>query len=249
MKKFLKWAFILLAVFLLILTVIGFMTHESKPTANQSAAADQLAQKMMAAVNKTAWDTTNIISWNFAGRNQYLWDKGRNFVKVVMGKNTVLLNTKAVDGIAFKDGKELSGKSATTQIQAAWKNFCNDSFWLNAVVKAFDPGTKRSIVNTKDGREGLMVHYESGGVTPGDSYVWLLDENGMPKSYKMWVKIIPVGGLEFTWQDWVTLDTGAKVASLHKSKVFDIPVTEIKGTTSLQAHGLDEDPFAQLSTL
>ena len=246
MKNFLKWAFIILAVFLLILTVIGFMTHESKPAANPSAAADQLAQKMMMAVNKTAWDTTNIISWDFAGRNQYLWDKSRNFVKVIMGKNTVLLNTKAVDGIAFKDGKELSGKAANTQIQKAWKNFCNDSFWLNAPVKAFDIGTKRSIVTTKDGREAMMVHYESGGVTPGDSYAWLLDENGMPTSYKMWVKIIPVGGLEFTWQDWVTLDTGAKVASLHKSKFFDLSIKDIKGSTDLAAHGLTEDPFAKL---
>ena len=83
MKKFLKWAFIILAVFLLILTAWGFMKHESKPVANPSATADQLAQKMMAAVNKPAWDTTNIISWNFANRNQYLWDKGRNFVKVL----------------------------------------------------------------------------------------------------------------------------------------------------------------------
>ena len=30
-----------------------------------------------------------------------------------------------------------------------------------------------------------MVTYTKGGTTPGDTYVWLFDEKGNPKSFKM----------------------------------------------------------------
>jgi len=247
MKKFFKWAFIVIAALLVISTVIGFIAHESKPVGSQSAEADSLAQKMMAAVNKPAWDTTAIISWNFADRQQYLWDKSRNFVKVMWDDNEVLLHTKSITGKSYSDGQEATGSKAQKLIDKAWSNFCNDSFWLNAVTKAFDSGTTRSIVKTDDGEDGLMVTYESGGVTPGDSYLWDLDENGMPEDWKMWVNIIPIGGIEFSWQDWITLDTGAKIATLHKSRFFDLAIKDVKGAASLAAYGLTSDPFEAIA--
>ena len=246
MKKFFKWFFIILAIIVLLLTIIGFMAHEPRPDSNPTSEADALAQKMKNAVDKTAWDTTNIISWDFAGRQQYIWDKDRNFVEVTWGKNKVLLHTKSVTGKAYKDGEEVSEEKNNDLVSQAWKHFCNDSFWLNAVVKAFDEGTSRSLITTEDGREALMVSYESGGVTPGDAYGWILDENGQPKSWKMWVGMIPIGGIEFTWEDWITLDTGAKVATMHKSRFFDLKLSDVKGSVSLEAHGLSEDPFVAL---
>jgi len=246
MKKILKWFLILFVLLIAILAIIGFILHESKPEATPSPEADNVAQKMMAAVNKAAWDTTAIISWDFAGRQQYLWDKDRHFVKVMWGENTVLLHTKSVTGKAFTNGVEVIGDAANGLVQQAWKHFCNDSFWLNAVVKAFDPGTTRSIVQTEDNEQAMMVNYSSGGVTPGDSYAWILDENGLPTSYKMWVGMIPIGGVAFTWENWKTLSTGAKVATLHKSAVFDLEIQDVKGAASLEAYGLAEDPFSDL---
>lgn len=244
MKKFIKWFLIIGLVLVLVLTIIGFLLNESKPQGNASPKADAVAQKMMAAVDKAAWDTTAIISWDFAGRQQYLWDKDRHFVKVMWGENTVLLHTKSITGKAFKNGVEVTGDAANSAVQMAWRHFCNDSFWLNAVVKAFDPGTSRSMVKTKGGKEAMMVSYASGGVTPGDAYAWILDENGLPTSYKMWVNIIPIGGVEFTWEKWITLETGAKISTLHKSAVFDLEIRDVKGAASLEAYGLEEDPFA-----
>lgn len=246
MKKFLKWFFILSVALIAILAIVGFVLHESKPKVQPSKFADEVALKMMEAVDKAAWDTTAILSWDFAGRQQYLWDKERNFVKVMWGENTVFLHTKSVTGKAFKNGEALTGDEADSSVKMAWRHFCNDSFWLNAVVKAFDPGTTRSLAKVKDGRGGVMVDYSSGGVTPGDAYLWIVDENAMPTSYKMWVSIIPIGGVEFTWENWITLDTGAKIATLHKSAVFDLEIRDVKGAASLEAYGLAEDPFALL---
>ena len=98
----------------------------------------------------------------------------------------------------------------------------------------------------EEGTKSLMVHYGSGGVTPGDSYLWNLDESGLPTSYKMWVSIIPVGGMEFSWENWTTLETGAKIATLHHHKYLDIPITDLKGTAKLEDFGFGEDPFATI---
>jgi hypothetical protein len=82
-----------------------------------------------------------------------------------------------------------------------------------APYKVRDPGTERKVVNTKMGK-GLLVTYTSGGVTPGDSYLWILDQNNRPVKWKMWVSIIPLGGLEFTWEDWQKHE-GAWFAPTH----------------------------------
>ena len=115
------------------------------------------------------------------------------------------------------------------------------------MVKAFDPGTERSIVKLKDGREGLKVQYNTGGVTPGDSYVWFLDENGQPEAWKMWVSIIPLGGIENSWEGWQTLSTGAKISTTHtflgKKREF---LTGVKAGMNLSDFGLGEDPFLQI---
>ena len=111
-----------------------------------------------------------------------------------------------------------------------------------------DPGVNRSIVEAENGSRALKLEYSSGGVTPGDIYVWLLDDNYMPKSYKMWVSIIPVGGLEFTWEDWIELPGGALIATKHQSKGLTLELTNIKGAYDYQALNL-EDPFSELDQI
>jgi len=113
-------------------------------------------------------------------------------------------------------------------IKKSWDYFNNDSFWLSAPFKVFDNGTERSIVTLEDGRKGLMVTYVSGGTTPGDSYVWILGDDYKPVAIKMWVSIIPIGGIEFTWENYTQLSSGAWIAQDHwlYSKI-NIDITNI----------------------
>ena len=114
-------------------------------------------------------------------------------------------------------------------INKAIKNFNNDSFWVVAPFKLFDSGTKRSIVNFDDGSTGLLITYTSGGSTPGDSYLWKLDQNYRPISYQMWVSIIPIGGLEVTWDDWTKMQSGIYLAKTHKILgILDIPINNLR---------------------
>jgi hypothetical protein len=241
--KWLKRFGVLLLIIIVVLAVLFYRYNEPKPVGQKGSEADALANQMLNAIDKTGWDSTTYVQWTFKGIHSFLWDKDRNFVKVAWGETEVFLDTKKVDGKVFIKGVEEIGSLANKLIQDAWSYFCNDSFWLNAPAKAFDPGTERSIVTQEDGSKGLMVSYTSGGVTPGDSYLWILDENYLPKSWKMWVKIIPVGGIEFSWEQWKNLSTGAKVATFHKSKILNLDISDLKGALTLDELGINNDPF------
>lgn len=244
MKKLPKWLKIVLGGFLGLL-LLGFIAvqiaSESLPEGQSGPEADALAKEMMNAVNKAAWDTTGAISWNFAGSNQHLWDRERHFAQVVFDKNRVLVDLSKRTGVAYVDGEQVHGSKADKLVDKAWKSWVNDSFWLNPVVKAFDDGTSRIIVPQEDGRQALMISYASGGATPGDSYLWLLDDNARPTAWKMWVQIIPIGGLEVPWQGWTTLSTGAVVAKDHGF----LQLTDIKAAASLEEL-VSTDPFTEL---
>jgi hypothetical protein len=63
----------------------------------------------------------------------------------------------------------------------------------------------------QDNQEALLITYASGGSTPGDSYMWFVDQNYRPKAWRMWVSIIPVGGLETTWEKLKTFQNNLKL--------------------------------------
>lgn len=247
MKRFLKWIGIGFLVLIVGLFIAGWIISEPLPEGKSGPEAEALAKKMQAATHQLAWDTTAIISWNFAERHDLLWDRHRKLVQVNWSENKVILNTQNhLEGIAWENGKQLSDEDAKEKLNEAWAYFCNDSFWLNAPGKIFDPGTSRKIVELEDGNQALMISYSSGGVTPGDSYLWILDENGLPVKWKMWVSILPIGGLEATWDNWQQLPTGAKVATTHKIGWYESTLTGIKVGNDWQEIGLDEDPFAPM---
>jgi hypothetical protein len=240
--KFLKWIGILLGIVLVIGLIFFLIFNKKEPVGTKGAAAEALTQKMFTAIDKTAWDSTNYVQWTFAGMNHYLWDKAEHLVEIKWGDKKVILNPNEISGKAFKNNVLQEGPAADKLVQKAWSNFCNDSFWLNAPAKAMDSGTERSIVKLDDGSEALKVSYSSGGVTPGDSYLWILDNNGLPTSWKMWTKIIPIGGVEFGWNDWKETSTGAMISTLHKG-VFNLKIENVKTGQTLAEMGINENPF------
>ncbi len=227
------------------LAFIYFRFNEKLPEGSNQVRADQIAQQMMLAINDSAWQLTGAIQWTFMGKNQHLWDKERHLSRVQWGKYEVFVDINKKQGVAFKNGVKVEGKKGDKLVNKAWKNWVNDSFWLNPVSKAFDDGTTRTLVKLKDGREGLMVSYASGGSTPGDAYVWILDENNLPVSWKMWVSIIPIGGVEVPWSEWETTATGVKICTLHDSFI-DLKLEGVKTARSILELTGGTDPFSVL---
>ena len=243
--KWIKRIFIALVVLLLIgFLLVKFVFSESKPKIVDGN-ADAVAQQLLTAVNKPAWDTLNYVQWSFPRGHHFVWDKVNNNSRVSWDDYVVHLNMDEVDGKAYKSDAELSGEEKTKAIQTAWSHWCNDSFWFGEPFKVFDPGTKRDMAVDSDGTEGLLITYESGGVTPGDQYLWFLDDSGLPTGYKMWTKIIPIGGVYASWTDYTTLSGGARVAQAHSLSIMDmnIPMTDIKSGQSWTDLGFSSNPI------
>ncbi|MFS4491777.1 hypothetical protein [Maribacter sp. 2308TA10-17] len=222
MKKFLK---ILLKIIgaLLLIGVIGFgilyaIYNEPIPEGKSGSAADALAKKMLKAVNHEAYKNTRYLEWSFAGgAHKYKWDKENGKVEVIWDNYKVNLNLNDTSSsLVNKNGAIVTAKESRDIINTAWDYFNNDSFWLVAPFKVMDKGTERSIVTLEDGSEALLIKYAVGGTTPGDAYLWKLLPNGFPESYQMWVKIIPIGGIEASWDDWQIMETGLALPASHK---------------------------------
>lgn len=229
MKKFFKISAIILVVLFVSIFTIGVLNNESLPKGEKGDQAELLATKMLTALNKNAYDNLAILEWSFIGKHHYKWYKKENKVEVTWDDNKVLLFTKQPEkSKVYVNGKEVNHPK---MIEKAIAYFNNDSFWLVAPYKVKDPGTERRIVK-HNGKDALLVTYMSGGSTPGDSYLWILDDNFIPVSYKMWVDIIPIGGLEATWEDWMTTASGCKLPSNHTLKLIgmDINMKPVKAS-------------------
>jgi len=234
----------------LVLFVAAFIAvkviSEDKPSVIASANADKIANDMLTALNKPAWDSLDLLRWEFMRGHRYLWDKKSNNAVIEFGGYKVVMDLDAVDGIVYEDGTVMDKEAAKPILAKAWANWCNDSFWMFAPFKVFDKGTKREIVEAPEGKTGLMVTYQSGGVTPGDAYLWFLDENNIPTSYKMWVGVIPIGGMEMTWEDWQTLSGGAKVAIGHTSPALSFEMKDVAQGAVPSDLGYDDAIFDKL---
>ncbi|MBD0832796.1 hypothetical protein [Aestuariibaculum sediminum] len=232
-KKGLKITFgVLVFLTLPSLLLFGFMYfkyNEELPSGTKGEAADQFAKEMLHALDYDAYQDTSIIEWTFNKRHHFEWNKRLNTCKVYWKEYRVDLNFNNPNNHkAYVHSFIANGDLSESLIKKAVKYFNNDSFWLVAPYKLFDKGCERRLVNLKNNKKGLLVTYTTGGSTPGDSYLWLLDESGKPKSFKMWTSILPINGLEASWSDWIVTKTGAQLPTFHKFLFIGLEITDIK---------------------
>jgi hypothetical protein len=229
--KIVKYVFVLLLIAIMAFVGVYVIYNQPLPTGKPGLEADALATKMLKAVNYNAYKNTRYLEWTYRkGAHKYVWDKHKGSVKVTW-KNYIIDLTLGnhTRSIAFKDGKQLKGNEKDELVNKAIAFFNNDSFWLVAPYKVFDKGVKRSLVILDDDTEALLVTFQSGGSTPGDSYLWKLQPNGFPQNFQMWVKILPIGGLKASWDDWQVMESGAFLPKSHTIGPITLDMGEVRG--------------------
>lgn len=216
------------------------------PIDKQPRTAEEVSRAIERAIHKSDWDQTKWVSWIFPGNRRHLWDRERNFAEVRWDDYRALLDLDTQSGEIFQGGNQIpSGPVKDSLIQRAWAAHINDAFWLNAPSKLYDDGTVRSLVE-RDSQTLLKVEYTTGGVTPGDYYIWHFDENYLPTAWEMYVSVIPEKGVLSTWENWITLESGAKIATHHYQGDRLTEIREVKSGNSFRDFGRDEDPFKTL---
>lgn len=210
-----------------------FKYNEDLPTGEQGETADVLALKMLDALDHEAYKATDYIEFTFKQRHHFKWDKAQNTCEVYWKNVKVDLDLSNTNNSeVFISDINYDGIEKQDYIQKALNYFNNDTFWLVAPYKVFDDGVERRLVITEEGKKALLVTYTSGGSTPGDSYLWHLDDNGKPISYQMWVEILPIDGLEASWTDWTLTETGAQLPTFHKLLVLGLEIEDLKTSRS-----------------
>lgn len=222
MKKFLKITGVIILLIFGFILAYYLINNKALPEGKKGKEADALAIKMYNAIHHEAFENTEILKWSFRNKHFYTWHKQENIVHISWAENKVTLYTNQPEkSILYIDGKISKNKQLIKQAQDF---FNNDSFWLIAPFKIFDSGTERSIVK-HEGKDALFITYTSGGSTPGDSYLWILDENYFPTSYKMWTSNIPIGGVSGSWSDWKNTEAGIKLPTKHRLSLFGMEMS------------------------
>ena len=237
-------------VVLAVLGTVAFIAlDEPRPRAEPTAEAEARVDRVQGALHADAWERTGAVSFTFSVTGtRHLWDRTRHFARTQWDDLEAQVDLdEPTRGVAFRGGTRLEGEEAREVVRTGWERFINDSFWLAAPYKMRDGGTSRALV-TLEGEEWILVSYASGGVTPGDAYAWRIGEDGTPTAWRMWVQVLPVGGAEATWEDWVTLPTGARLARRRVAGPVTMEMRDLMAAETLTQLVPGPDPFALLES-
>ena len=225
---------LLFGVFIIFLLMGGiyFYANKALPTGEKGAAADALAHQMLTAMNYDGYKELNTIEWTFSSRGlsrKYKWAKKKGVCTVSWDSISVRLNTaNSKKSTVMVNERPYTAAKKEEFIRAAKAKFNNDTFWLVAPYKVFDTGVERRLVRINEDENALLVTYTSGGTTPGDSYLWYLDDNYRPVGFEMWVNILPIGGLYATWDQWQKTNNGAYLPMAHEILFLDLSIDHLK---------------------
>ena len=153
--------------------------------------ADTVARELIASLGgTTAWEKARQFRFDFVVESDgkrvvdfhHVWDRYTGDYRLLGTDKSgapyaVYFNVNTKQGTAFVNGRPVEGEEKDKLIQNAYGRFINDSYWLLAPWKVFDPGVQREYAGEKPGPDGALcdvikLSFENVGMTPKDLY-WL----------------------------------------------------------------------------
>jgi hypothetical protein len=202
--------------------------------AERDAKADAVGHELIAAMGgEGAWEKARQFQFDFVvvksgkdvARFSHAWDRytGDYCLKGIdkAGAPYVVyfnVNTKA--GQAFVNNVAVEGAEKDKRIEGAYGRFINDTYWLLAPWKIFDPGVHRAYEGEKPCPGGgtcdvLKLSFDNVGMTPKDVYWLWITRDG--RHMVQWQYVLG-GAAEppttAAWTDWQKM--GGLMLSLDK---------------------------------
>jgi len=150
--------------------------------------ADTLAMRVYeASGGPAAWQALRYLRFNYAILRErqadhivhHFWDRGAGDYRLEFPgpggfPYVVLFNVNTRAGHAYWQGVELDPTETARQLEAAYRRYTNDTFWLLAPFKLFDPGVQRGYLPDSSTATYDVVHLRlpDADLLPSDEY-WL----------------------------------------------------------------------------
>jgi hypothetical protein len=191
-------------------------------------AADSLAARIVeGAGGLAAWAALPALRFDFAvasdtgevSRRHHLWDRrtGRYRLEWTAGDSLLvaLFSVERVaddvpEGAVYLDGVPLDSAAARAYLGRSYGRFINDTYWLLAPLKVFDPGVRRGLApdSADAATDVLTLAFDDVGLTPGDRY-WLRADRTTGRLVG-WTYALESGGAgTYRWEDARELPTPA----------------------------------------
>ncbi len=123
------------------------------------------------------WDNTRYIAWRFFGRRFHVWDKWTGDLRYeAEDGHVVLMNIHSRQGKAWEAGQPVTDPDSTAaRIEAGYRAWINDSYWLVMPYKLKDTGVTlkyKGVGETEAGEPSdiLELTFTDVGVTPQNKY-------------------------------------------------------------------------------
>ncbi len=210
------------AVLLLLLAPVWSGAH-----ARADEKADSLGRELIAALGgEGAWVKAREFQFDFVveregkvlARFSHAWDRYTGDYRLTGTDKTgapfaVYFNVNTRQGQVFVNGKSVEGDARAAQLENAYGRFINDTYWLLAPWKVFDPGVNRTYDGEKPCPAGgvcdvLKLSFgENVGLTPRDIYWLWITRDG--RQMTQWQYVLNGATEEPTtaaWKDWRKFD-------------------------------------------
>jgi hypothetical protein len=210
-------------------------------TATIDSKADSVAQRLAEAHGLRAWASAPFLRFDFAvdrgngagAPRRHLWNRqtGEYRVEWSSGEDSTyvaIINVAdasgpAPSGTVYLNGTELVGTQDSTRRAQAYRAFVNDTYWLLAPLKVFDPGVNRTYAADSSTAEHDVLHLTFGdvGLTPEDEYWLYVDtETGRLDRWAFHLQGMPDDAppARFEWTELDTLQAPAGPVYLATEK-------------------------------
>ena len=186
--------------------------------------ADAVARELVASLGgPAAWEKARQFRFDFvveregkrAAEFHHVWDRYTGDYRLLGTDKSgapfaVYFNVNTHQGTAFVNGRPVEGDEKAKLLETAYGRFINDSYWLLAPWKVFDPGVRREYVGEKPGPDGFLcdvikISFEGVGLTPKDVYWLWITRDG--RHMVQWQYVLGGAAEEPTtalWKDWRT---------------------------------------------
>lgn len=197
--------------------------------------ADSVAMRLYDALGgPEVWQQLPYLRFNFAvDRGQgappqvvarHLWDRSSGAYRLEWSprgdtaRYVALFNAAeaadSLSGEVYRSGAAVGAALRDTLLQEAYTRYINDTYWLLAPVKLFDPGVNLAYAADSSTAETDVLRVSFGGVglTPGDRYWFYVDkETGRLRRWAFVLEGSEPGSAPraFDWTEYREMDTPA----------------------------------------